>query len=346
MKKTIKALLSLAMALMMVFSLSACGGSGGDDGSSSGGKEMNIKLSTVLTEESISGQGLKKFKEEVESKSEGRITVDIYYNGVLGNTNAVMDMAAEGDVQMMTMNPVAMETQVTELATLDQYYMFDDLDHAHRFIEGEGGKYLHDAYQKAGFQGLATFGLGFRELSNNKKEIKTIADMKGLTIRGYSTIQIAAWQAIGATPTSTDWNELFVSMQQGLLDGQEAAFSTINDFSFYEVQKYITVTDHVFTCDHVLADLTWYNGLGEEDRALIDSAMQTAYEWQKQAYQEDLQNLEDRFVNEYGITVTYLDDSVKAEMSEKMAEATKSEIIKICGQEIYDKVQEYVEAVR
>ncbi len=170
--------------------------------------------------------------------------------------------------------------------------------------------------------------------------------MKGLTIRGYSTIQIAAWQAIGATPTSTDWNELFVSMQQGLLDGQEAAFSTINDFSFYEVQKYITVTDHVFTCDHVLADLTWYNGLGEEDRALIDSAMQTAYEWQKQAYQEDLQNLEDRFVNEYGITVTYLDDSVKAEMSEKMAEATKSEIIKICGQEIYDKVQEYVEAVR
>ena len=223
---------------------------------------------------------------------------------------------------------------------------FDDLDHAHRFIEGEGGKYLHDAYQKAGFQGLATFGLGFRELSNNKKEIKTIADMKGLTIRGYSTIQIAAWQAIGATPTSTDWNELFVSMQQGLLDGQEAAFSTINDFSFYEVQKYITVTDHVFTCDHVLADLTWYNGLGEEDRALIDSAMQTAYEWQKQAYQEDLQNLEDRFVNEYGITVTYLDDSVKAEMSEKMAEATKSEIIKICGQEIYDKVQEYVEAVR
>ena len=79
-------------------------------------------MTAALTEESISGQGLKKFKEEVESKSEGRITVDIYYNGVLGNTNAVMDMAAEGDVQMMTMNPVAMETQVTELATASRHF--------------------------------------------------------------------------------------------------------------------------------------------------------------------------------------------------------------------------------
>ena len=159
----------------------------------------------------------------------------MYYSGVLGPTAAVEDMMYEGDVQIMTLNPVSKETQVVELATLDQYYMFDDLDHAHRFIEGEGGKYLNDSYQKIGMQGLATLGLGFRQLSNNKKEVSTIADMKGLTLRGYSTIQIAAWRSIGATPTSVDWNELFVSMQQGLLDGQEAALSTINDFSFYEV---------------------------------------------------------------------------------------------------------------
>lgn len=366
MKKTMKTLLAMVLALSMVLALAACGGkdsggskdsgstppastdsgsTGGDSGSS-GGEEMNIKVSTVLTEASISGQALDKFKQEIEAASNGRIKVDIYYNGVLGSTDAVLDMAAEGDVQMMSMNPVAMETQVVELATLDQYYMFDDLDHAHRFLEGEGGQYLRDAYQKAGLQGLATFGLGFRQLSNNKKEVKTIADMQGLTLRGYSPIQIAAWQAIGATPTSVDWNELFVSMQQGLLDGQEAALSTINDFSFYEVQKYVTLTDHVFTCDDILADQVWYEGLNAEDKALVDNAMQAAYEWQKQAYQDDLKNLEAKFTNEYGMTITTLDDSVKAEMAEKMAAATKGEIIKVCGQEIYDKVQGYVEAAR
>ena len=365
MKKNKKKMMSFILAMVMVLALAACGGgSGSGSGSSSGGSSsdsassgdtsgggsaaeaMNIKVSTVLTEASISGQALNKFKEEIESKSDGRISVDVYYNGVLGSTDAVLDMAAEGDVQMMSMNPVAMETQVVELATLDQYYMFDDLDHAHRFLEGEGGQYLRDAYQKAGLQGLATFGLGFRQLSNNNNEVKTIADMQGLTLRGYSPIQIAAWQAIGATPTSVDWNELFVSMQQGLLDGQEAALSTINDFSFYEVQKYVTLTDHVFTCDDILADKVWYEGLNAEDKALVDDAMQVAYEWQKQAYQDDLKNLEEKFTNEYGMTITTLDDSVKAEMAEKMAAANMHEIIKVCGQEIYDKVLGYVEAAR
>lgn len=345
MKKNVKKILSLVLSLAMVLTMSACGSKSGSD-SDSAGETTELKISTVLTEASISGQALQKFADDLEAKSEGRYEVSVYYNGVLGSTDAVMDMMEEGDVQMMTMNPVAMETQVVELATLDQYYMFDDLDHAHRFIEGEGGKYLNDAYQKVGLQGLATFGLGFRELSNSKKEVKTIADMKGLTLRGYSTIQIAAWQAIGATPTSTDWNELFVSMQQGLLDGQEAALSTINDFSFYEVQKYITMTDHVFTCDQVLADLAWYNGLSDADRAMIDEVMQDAYQWQKEAYQADLKNLEDKFTNECGLTITYLDDSVKAEMAEKMIPATKAEIVKVCGQEIYDKVQGYVEAAR
>lgn len=347
--KKMKKIFCLFMTLSMVLALVACGGASSSTDTSTDGAEgesMELKIATVLTEASVSGKALQKFADDIEAKSDGRITCEVYYNGVLGTTAAVMDMMAEGDVQFMTMNPVAMETQVVELATLDQYYMFDDLAHAHKFLEGEGGKYLNDAYQKVGMQGMATLGLGFRQLSNNKKEIKTVADMKGMTLRGYSTIQIAAWQAVGATPTSVDWNELFVSMQQGLLDGQESALSTINDFSFYEVQKYVSLTDHVFTCDMVLADLPWLESLSDEDRALVEETMNEAYEWHKDTYQADLQNLEDKFVNEYGLTVTHLDDSVKAEMRDAMSVASKEEIIKVCGQEIYDKVQEYVEKAR
>lgn len=352
MKKNSKKVVCLVLALAMTLALTACGSSNSTPASAGGstsaakGEPMALKISTVLTEASVSGQALQKFADDLSTKTDGRITCDVYYNGVLGTTDAVEDMMYDGDVQIMTMNPVSYETQVVELATLDQYYMFDDLAHAHRFLEGEGGKYLNNAYNKIGMQGLATFGLGFRELSNNKKEIKTIDDMKGMTLRGYSPIQIAAWQSIGTTPTSVDWNELFVSMQQGLLDGQEAALSTINDFSFYEVQKYITLTDHVFTCDMVLASQKWLEGLSAEDRAIIEETMNEAYEWQKETYQAGLATLEDKFVKEYGMTITKLDDSVKAEMAEKMSAASKAEIIKVCGQEIYDTVQGYVEAAR
>ena len=92
------------------------------------------------------------------------------------------------------------------------------------------------------------------------------------------------------------------------------------------------MTDHVFTCDMVLASLEWLESLNAEDRALIEETMNEAYEWHKEAYLADLSALEDKFVNEYGLTVTYLEDSVKAEMAEKMIAASKEEIIKVSGQ--------------
>lgn len=335
-----KKILCLAMALIMSLSLVACGGS------SSGGDKVTIKLATNLTEESITGQALSKFSEDISKKSDGRITCKLYFNSVLGNNNAVMEMMVEGDVQMMTVNPVTYETQIPTLATLDQYYMFDSLEHAHKFFEGEGGKYINDSWQEIGLQGMEMFALGFRELTNNKRPVSTINDLKGLTIRGYSPIQIAAWKSVGVTPTATDWNELFVSMQQGLLDGQEAALSTISDFSFYEVQKQLSMTDHVFTCDMLIASSEWLNSLSEEDRALVQETLDEAYEWHKAAYRPALDNMLDTFVNEYGVTVTELDPATKEELVTKMSEASKKEILKICDQEIYDTVQGYVEEAR
>lgn len=310
------------------------------------GDPMTIKIATVLTENSVSGRALQKFSDDLAAKTDGRIKCDIYYNGVLADTESCFEMLQKGDIQMMTLNPVAYETQVTELSTLDEYYMFDDLEHAHRFLEGDGGKFLNDAWNSVNLQGMAVYGLGFRELSNNKKDVKTIDDMKGMTIRGYSTIQIDAWNAIGASPTSVDWNELFVSMQQGLLDGQESALSTMNDFSFYEVQKHVSLTDHVFTMDYVVGSKTWLDGLNATDRKVIDETMQESYEWQKENYMAELENLQKTFTDEYGVTITELDDSVKAEMKEKMQPVTVELIKQTAGEDVYNKVHGYVEEAR
>lgn len=353
-KTMLKRTLSLGLAAVMSLSLlTGCGGGGSNGGGNSssgggaaaGGKEMTIKIGTVLTEESATGRALAELKKDLEATSGGRIKVEPYYGGVLGSADAVAEMVQAGDVQMMTQTPLGVEMQIPVLATLNQHYMFDDLDHAHRFLEGEGGQFMYDAWNSMEMQGLTTFALGFRELSNNKREVKSMADLKSLTLRGYSPVQIAAWQAVGATPTSVDWNELFVSMQQGLIDGQEGALSTINDFGFFEVQKYLTLTDHVFTCDMLVAGTTWLDTLSDEDRELIMASVDKAYEWHKEAYQAELSELIEKF-KEKGMVITEMPDDMREEMREKMSAATEKEIVKVCGQEDYDKVMKWVEESR
>lgn len=371
MKMRTKKLAALfAAATLAVSAFAGCGSNGGsdagktDEGTASAASEtakaseaagdvdytqgdsFEIKASTVLTEASSGGRALQMMKDELEEKTDGRITMELYFNGVLADWNTEFEMVCNGEIQLATANPLSYETQITELSTLDEYYMFDDFEHVNRFFEGEGGQYLHDAWNKVGVQGLTIFGLGFRELSNGKKEIKTIEDMAGLTIRGYSTIQIDAWKAAGATPTSVDWNELFVSMQQGLLDGQESALSTINDYSFYEVQKYITMTDHVFTMDWLIANQDWLEGLSDTDRQLLDEVVADVYEWQKATYQAEDQELLETFQNDYGMTITYLDDDVKAELKEKMGPVSIASIKEMAGEDVYNTVHDYVEACR
>ncbi|MDO4622271.1 MAG: TRAP transporter substrate-binding protein [Eubacteriales bacterium] len=308
------------------------------------GEKREIKIATLLTESSVSGKALQKFADDINAKSGGRIVANVYYNGVLADYQSAFEMEQEGDIQMTTENPLVYETMLPTFATLDEYFLFDDLDHVHRFLEGEGGEIMNKAWNDAKLEGLCAFGLGFRELSNNKKEVHNMADMKGLTLRGYSTIQIDAWNAAGAAPTSVDWNELFVSMQQGLLDGQESALSTIYDFSFYEVQKYITLTDHVWTADWVVCNKEWLEGLGDDEQ-LVRETMNEAYEWQKEAYQAEIENYI-KFFEEKGIVITEMTPEDKAELKEAMAPTTAKSVIETCGQETYDKIHELVEAAR
>ncbi len=350
-----KKLALLLTSLMLV--LTACSGgasqpaSGGNTSTESassegGGESMVLKVSTDCTEKSITGQALALFAETLGKSTDGRIKAEIYYSGSLGSYTSVYEMIQEGDIAMWTTNPVAYETQVVELATLDQYYMFDDLAHAHRFLEGEGGEFINQSWRSINMEGLTYYALGFRELTNSKRPVTKFEDLKGLTLRSYSTIQADAWSSVGAVPTSVDWNELFVSMQQKLIDGQEGGIPTINDFSFFEVQNNLTMTDHVFSMDVLLASTAWFDTVNETDKKIIKDAVNASYEFHKTAYQEQLNDLIKNFETEYGMKVEYASDELKAQMKEKMSPATSKGIIELCGQETYDKVQGFVEAAR
>ncbi|MCI9120642.1 MAG: TRAP transporter substrate-binding protein [Oscillibacter sp.] len=367
MKKSMKALLAMVLTLAMVLSLAACGGgsdsgsgssggsgdsssaNSGDSGSSGGaaeGEPMTIKIATVHNDGSVGVRCLEAFKEYLETETNGRITVEIYAGGVLGDWTTALEMLYENDIQIDVLNPVSFETQVPELALLNNYYTFDSLDHLHKFFEGEGGDFIMNSWNKIGIQGLALLSLGFRELYNSARPINSMDDLKGLKIRGYSTVQIAAWQAVGVDAVSIDWNELFVSLQQKLIDGEEGATVNFEDYSFYEVQKYFTMTDHVMGCDMAVCNQEWYEGLNDTDRALIDEASKVLYEYHRDHYIAENEDLLKKFADEYGIEVAELDPAVKAEMAEKMGAVTKAEIVKITGEDVFNQYMELVDAAR
>ena len=355
MKKNVKKILSLVLSLAMVLSMSACGSKGttgdssnsGDDSTpAASGEEMTIKVGTVHYEGSVGMRALEAMKDYLETNSDGRIKVELYPGGVLGNNAAMLEMLEENDIQMDVVNPVGFETQIPTMALLNNYYAFDDLDHLHRFMEGEGGQFIMDAWSQIGFHGLAWLSLGFRELYNGTRPITSMADLNGLSIRGYSTIQIATWKSVGVDPVSVDWNELFVSLQQKLIDGEEGAIANYQDYSFYEVAKYFTYTDHVMGTDMIICTEDWLDSLSEEDRTLVEDACQAAYEYHRDHYIPENEALMEKLVAEAGVQVNELDPAVKAEMAEKMSAASAAEIVKVTGQELEDQFLELVDKAR
>lgn len=356
MKKNVKKILALVLSLAMVLSLAACGSDpapasngGGSSGGGEGGAEgepMTIKIATIHYDGSVGVRCLQAMEEYLEGESDGRIQVEIYAGGVLGDWTTALDMLYENDVQFDVVNPVSFENQVPALSLLNNYYTFDSLDHVHKFFEGEGGDFIMDSWNQIGLQGMALMSLGFRELYNSKRPIETMDDLQNLKIRGYSPIQIKAWQSVGVDPVSVDWNELFVSLQQKLIDGEEGATVNFEDYSFYEVQPYFTMTDHVFSTDMLITNQEWYEGLSETDRALIDEGAKICYEYHRDHYIPENEALMEKFATEYGTKINELDPAVKAEMAEKMGAATAEEIVKITGQEMYDEFMALVDAAR
>ena len=335
-KRCIALILSAIMAVM----LAGCGGNA--PGSDS---EITIKIGTVTSENAPVSKALMHMKEELEEKSDGRIFVQLYFGGQLGGEQEMLELARVGDIQMVTSAHLNMSGTIHSLAALESYFLFDNYDHAFRFMDSPGGQAMLDAYQQMDMQGLGFFPNGFRQFTNNKRPIESVQDLKGLKIRGYSPVQIAAWEALGLNMTAVNWNELFTSMQQNLVDGQESALSSIYEQKFYEVQHYISLTSHLISSDILVCNQPWLESLSTDDQKLIEDAVANAVTF----HRENLVEQENTYIQafeEYGTQVNEVPQETRDQMKQMVDEVVNPAIIDLAGQETFDLVQEWVEKTR
>ncbi|SMF02296.1 tripartite ATP-independent transporter solute receptor, DctP family [Tistlia consotensis] len=210
------------------------------------------------------------FKNLVESESGGRIKVELYPAGQLGGEKELVAQAQSGAIQM-TMVSGVYGSFCKEASILDTPYLFASAPVAWKVLDGPFGRKLAEhCLKKTALRTLAYGETGFRDFTNNKHEIRSPADVKGLKLRVQEIpLYVEMVKGLGGIPTPVAWPETPGALKTGVVDGQENPVSVILGNKFYEFQKYLTLDQHVYGTDFVLVNEAFFQGLSDEDKAML-----------------------------------------------------------------------------
>ena len=225
---------------------------------------------------------LQKLKELAEQRSGGNITVNIFHSSQLGSQQQMQEQVVLGVTEMVTSPSQVVELE-PKYGLFDFPFLFADRAHAYRVLDGEIGQQLSEAMVKGkGVRAIAYGELGFRQITNRVRPIMTADDLRGLKIRvPPSRFRTAVFAALDAAPTTIDYKELYGALQQGVVDGQENPLTAFQEKSMWEVQKYISITNHVFTPAVLLVNERWWRGLSPQNRDVLQASAKDAALWQR-----------------------------------------------------------------
>ncbi len=214
------------------------------------------------------------FAAPVEKLSGGRIKVELYPNAQLGGDRELCEAVQMGTIQLAIPSTSVLAGFEKRIQVLDLPYLFTTREAAFAAVDGELGVKLNEYLMKKGFWVLGYQENGFRHVTNSRQPVRTPADLKGLKIRTMENpMHLAYFKALGANPTPMSWGELYTALQQGTVDAQENPYAMIVDGKFYEVQKYVSETGHVFSYEILIANKKFMEKLPQDLRALVaDSA--------------------------------------------------------------------------
>jgi TRAP-type transport system periplasmic protein len=223
-----------------------------------------------------------RFAATVKERTGGAIEITIFPNGTLGNDNATIAAVRSGLLEIgLTGNPF-FTGMAPRLNVLDLPFLFRDRKHAAAVLDGPVGDQLRAELDSSGLKALATWDIGWRNLTNNRRPVRGPDDLKGLKIRTTpNPAHIKAFELLGAIPTPMAFTELFTALEVGSVDGQENPVTLILNAKFFEVQKYLTLTRHAFTTGPLVMNKASFEALSPAvQKILVDTAREMAhFQW-------------------------------------------------------------------
>ena len=214
-----------------------------------------------------------QFAERVKAKSGGKLEIQIFPNGALGSDPQMISAVRGGTLDLtLTGNPF-FTGMAPKLNVLDLPFLFSSRAHVAKVLDGAIGDGLRKDLEGSNLKALATWEVGWRNLTNSRRPVASAADIKGLKIRTTpNPAHVKAFQLLGAVPTPMPFTELFNALEQKTVDGQENPVTLILNAKFFEVQKHLSLTRHAFTSAPLVMNNDKFKALSPDLQAVLTSS--------------------------------------------------------------------------
>ena len=296
-------------------------------------KPRLIRFGYGLNEQSNQGRAAKVMAEAIEKASGGKMKMRAIGAAALGP-----DALIGGAQEMMDGSTATLVGITKEMALWDTPFLFNNTQEADAILDGPIGRKVMDKLEEKGLVGLVYWENGFRNLTNNKRPVTRLEDMDGIKLRVMQNeVFLNTFKTLGANAIPLPFSELFSALETKTVDGQENPFNTILSSKFYEVQKYLSVTNHVYSPWIVLASKKWWDGLSQAERKVLMDAATAARDFErKDTREEGAKALAD--LKAKGMQINELTPAEANRMRDKLG-AINGSIAANVGQPLWDETQ-------
>jgi len=297
--------------------------------------QQTLRMAYALSQQSHYGAGGEAFAQSITQSTNARIQVQQFPNSALGGEREVIEGLQLGTIDLAIVSTGATLNFVPKTGVFDIPFLFRDLAHARLVLDGPVGQELLAEFNKRGLVALAWGEQGFRHLTNHVRPVATPQDIKGLKIRiTENPIHLAAFRELGVLATPMAWPEVATALQQGTIDGQENPLSVIIPAKLSQMEKFLSLTGHVYGPAVVLMSPAAYNRLSADDKAKIkDAGLKAA-----QAMRSFVDNIEQSGVEELkkqGMQVSTVDHAAFV----RAVQPVYPQYYKQFGQELIDSIR-------
>ncbi len=326
------------LLLIVVMILTACGRP--TTSNSGDGEEYKIRIAYLVSEEQSTHLAALKYKEKLEEESDGKLKVELYPNGQLyASDREAIEAVQLGNIEMTIPAVAPLASFNKKFMVFDLPFLFNDNEAAYRALDGDLGQQLLDELEKNDMKGLVFAENGFRHMSNNNGPIEGVADLKGLKYRTLENpVHTDTFKAFGANASPFAFGELYTALQQKTYDAMESPISLYYTNKFYEVQKYLTLTGHVYAATILLMNNDFYSSLPEDLQEIVMKASEEYREEQRSIAQEqDVEFL--KKLEEEGMQINELTEEQKNEFRDA-TKAIYDKYTSEIGEELVNMAQE------
>ena len=301
-------------------------------------KPRLIRFGYGLNEQSNQGRAVKLFAEQVEKASGGKMKVRAIGAAALGPDTQMQQSLIGGAQEMMVGSTATLVGITKEMALWDTPFLFNNVQEADVILDGPIGQKVMDKLQEKGLVGLVYWENGFRNLTNSQRPVTKVEDLQGIKLRVMqNNVFLESFKTLGANAVPMPFSELFGALETKTVDGQENPYNTILSSKFYEVQKYLSVTNHVYSPWIVTVSKKWWDTLSPAEQKVLKDAARASRDFERKDTRDEAAKALTE-LKAKGMQINQLTPAETARMRDKLTRVNAS-IAANVGMDLWNETQ-------